>query len=307
MGAESIGRVVVAGGTGLIGQRLVGALTDQGVPVTVLTRHPEAALELGAATARGWDSLLEALDGASIVVNLCGEGIAEGRWTAKRKTLLEFSRIETTERIVEALRWARQRPAVLLNASAVGFYGARDGSPLDEGSAGGSGFLARLCQKWERAADKATGYGVRVVRLRTGVVLAPEGGALPKMALPVRLFQGAVLGSGQQGLSWIHVEDLVALILEAARNPAYEGPLNATAPWPVNNRQFTHLLGRVLHRPVLPLPSFLTRGTLRLLVGEMADEMLLAGAFVYPRKALGLGFRFRFPTAESALADLLRE
>jgi len=297
MGA--LGKVVLAGGTGLVGRRLREALASAGASVTVLTRNP-AGVPGGAA----WEDLPRVLEGADAVINLAGEGIADQRWSPARRKALVDSRVDTTRRITAALAALASPPPVLVNASATGFYGPRDGSPADEGTLGGKGFLAKVCREWEAAADTAPA-GVRVVKLRIGVVLAREGGALPKMALPVKLFQGAKLGHGQQGMSWIHMDDLVALILEAATNPAYAGPVNAVAPYPVTNESFTRAIARQLHRPVWPVPAFLTRTAVRLLVGEMADEMLLGGVFAYPRKAEGLGFTFRHPRVESALADLL--
>jgi uncharacterized protein (TIGR01777 family) len=297
-------RVVVAGGTGLVGRRLVKALVEEGVQVTVLSRAPERAELHQGATARSWSDLAQVLEGADAVINLCGEGIADRRWSPARKKALLESRLEPTNRLVAALG-AAGAPKVLVNASAVGIYGSLDGRPVDETQAPGSGFLPRLCTRWEAAADAALPLGVRVVKLRIGIVLAGEGGALPKMALPVRLFQGTRLGHGQQGFSWIHIDDLVGLFIEAARNPAYTGAVNGTAPRPMTNETFTRALARQLRRPLLPVPAWLTRTAVKLLVGEMAEPLLLQGAFVYPRKAERLGFVFRFEDADSALLDLL--
>lgn len=293
-------RVVLAGGTGLVGRHLVEALVREGVQVTVLSRRPETAPH-GAS----WDDLPRVLEGADAVVNLAGEGIAEKRWTASRKAAILRSRVEATTRLVAAMGALATPPPALVNASAVGFYGPMDGRPVDEGRGAGKGFLAKACRQWEAAADAALPLGIRVVKLRMGVVLARDGGALPRMAFPVRMFQGAKLGHGQQGLSWIHVDDLVRLIREAAGNPAFEGAVNATSPRPVTNETFTRALARRLHRPMLPVPGFATRAALGILFGEMGREMLLEGAFVYPRKALDLGFAFRFERLEEALADLL--
>ena len=305
MVSGTLKRVVVAGGTGLVGRHLVQALLQDGVLVTVLTRTPASAILPAGATARGWDELPKALEGADAVFNLCGEGIADGRWSAARKRALLDSRLEPTGRLVAALGALDPRPPVLVNASAIGIYGPMDGRPLDETQAPGSTFLAKLCRQWEAAADEAQRHGVRVVKLRTGIVLARDGGALPKMALPVKLFAGSKLGDGQQGFSWIHVDDLVRLFVEAARNPAYAGAVNATAPRPTTNETFTRALARRLHRPLLPVPAVLTRFALKVLVGAMAEALLLQGAFVYPAKPLGLGFTFNFERAEEALADLL--
>jgi hypothetical protein len=305
MAGGNLQHVVVAGGSGLVGRHLVAVLVAAGTRVTVLSRSPGTALPSGA-EARGWDALPGVLEGADAVINLCGEGIAGGRWTAARKKLLVASRVEPTGRLVRALGAVAARPPVLVNASAVGIYGALDGRPVDEGHSPGKGFLAQVCRQWEAAADGAPADGMRVVKLRLGVVLARDGGALPKMAFPVRLFQGTKLGHGQQGLSWIHVDDLVALIIEAAVNPAYQGPVNAVSPGPVSNETFTRALARRMKRPLLPVPAWVTRAALRLLLGEMGEAMLLEGAFVYPKQAERLGFVFRFPRVEEALADLVR-
>lgn len=296
---SALGKVVLAGGTGLVGRRLREALASAGVSVTVLTRNP-AGVPGGAA----WEDLPRVLEGADAVINLAGEGIADRRWSPARRKALVDSRVDTTRRITAALAAMAAPPPVLVNASATGFYGPRDGSPVSESTPAGRGFLAQVCQAWEAAADTAPA-GVRVVKLRIGVVLAREGGALPKMALPVKLFQGAKLGHGQQGMSWIHIDDLVALILEAASNPAFAGAINAVAPCPLTNESFTRAIARQLGRPVWPVPAFLTRAAVKLLVGEMAEEMLLGGSFVYPRRAEDLGFTFRFPRVGQALADLL--
>jgi hypothetical protein len=297
--------MVVAGGTGLVGRALVPALLAQGSKVAILTRNPHAIEVPAGATAHGWDDLPNLLEGADAVINLAGEGIADQRWSAARKAAILDSRILATSRLVGAMRQCSRPPAALVNASAIGFYIAKDSVPVDEGAAPGAGFLSEVCQAWEAEAMAAAALGVRVARLRIGVVLAREGGALPKMALPVRCFAGCKLGSGKQGLSWIHLDDLVAMFCEAARNPAWAGAFNGTAPEPLSNEAFTRLIAQRLHRPLLPVPSFLTTLATQLLLGEMAEALLLQGAFVQPAHALALGFRFRFPTAQVALEDLL--
>ncbi|MDR3685321.1 MAG: DUF1731 domain-containing protein, partial [Geothrix sp.] len=205
----------------------------------------------------------------------------------------------------ESFRACAHRPAVLVNASAIGYYGPGDDTPVSELNPAGQGFLAEVCRTWEAAALPARDLGVRVVLPRLGVVLARDGGALPKMARPVRLGLGSRLGHGRQGLSWIHLHDLVALLLEGAQNPAWEGPFNAVAPEPVSQQTFVRLLARGLHRPLLPVPGWLSSASLRLLLGDMGRDLLLEGAYVYPMKAEGQGFPFRFPTPEAALEDLL--
>ena len=304
--AGPLGRVVVAGGTGLVGRALVKTLVARGAEVTVLTRRPGSAVLPPGAKALGWEHPAKALEGAGAVFNLAGEGIADRRWTASRKRALLQSRVGPTEELVAALAACTRRPPVLVNASAIGYYGARpDDTPVSEASPAGAGFLPELCQAWEAAALPAAELGVRVVWPRIGVVLAEQGGALPKMARPVRLYAGACLGQGRQGLSWIHLRDLVNLLVETAMNPAWEGPVNATAPEPVSHAVFMALLAKRLHRPLLPIPGILTHAALALTLGELGRELLLHGAFVYPGKAEALDFPFRFPTPEAALEDLL--
>ena len=302
--ATTLKRAVIAGGTGLIGHRLVAALLRKGVQVTVLTRDPAGAHVPEGAAFRGYDALASALEGADAVFNLAGASIAGKRWTEAYRRELVSSRVDMTRRIVEALGACAVRPGVLVNASAIGWYGPHGREPLDEGAPQGSTFLAELCAAWEAAADGAAAHGTRVVKLRTGVVLAREGGALPKMAFPVKIFQGAKLGRGDQGFSWIHIDDLVAMYLQAAEDARWSGAINATAPRPLSNEAFTRLLGKRLHRPILPVPGFVTAAALKLLVGGMSVE-LLEGAYILPRRAEELGFAFRYPAAQDAVEELL--
>jgi uncharacterized protein (TIGR01777 family) len=297
-------RVLVAGATGLIGSRLLKYLIEEGLEVRALSRSPEAFRPSTGVDVFSWKDLTAALAGVDAVINLAGEGLGNHRWTRARKQKLRTSRVESTSRIVAAMREAPLRPTLFINASAIGFYGNQSAGTVDETGASGTGFLAELCQEWEAAA--AGLQGVRIVRLRLGVVLAREGGALPRMCLPLRCFAGCRLGDGSQGLSWIHIEDLVALIGAVMRNPGYEGAINATSPGPVSSGAFTGELARRLHRPLWPLPAWMTSTALRLFLGEMAQEMLLQGSFVLPRRALELGYVFRFPDLEAALSDLLR-
>lgn len=305
MTSTGLKRVVVAGGTGLVGRPLVQALVDQGAEVTVLSRNPSGVHLPSGATARTWEDLPSLLTGTDAVINLAGEGIAEGRWSRTRKAAIRDSRVQATQRLVQAMQACGQPPKALVNASAIGYYLPCDDAPLDESADSGMGFLAEVCRAWEVEALAAAPLGVRVARVRIGVVLAKEGGALPKMALPVRWFAGCKLGSGIQGLSWIHVDDLVAMLVEAAANPAWSGAFNATAPKPLSNEAFTRVLAKRLHRPLLPVPGFLTTFAVTTLLGEMAEALLLQGAFIHPARALEQGFTFRFPTAEKALEDLL--
>ncbi|HEV8268738.1 MAG TPA: TIGR01777 family oxidoreductase [Thermoanaerobaculia bacterium] len=299
-------KVVVAGGTGFIGTRLVTRLVGKGHDVVVLTRdasrsyveiHPRARILSWAEGATAWRT---ELDGAGAVVNLAGATIAT-RWTSKAKERIVKSRIRATEALFEAAEAAKARPAVLVNASGVGYYGPHGDEELTEESPAGADFLARTCVAWEDAAKKHETLGMRVVRLRTGLVLGFDGGALPRIALPFRFALGGKLGSGTQWMSWIHLDDLVDLYLLAIENGEAKGALNAAAPRPVQNIEFTKTLAKILHRP-----SFASApaGALKLLLGEMST-LLLDGQRAVPKRALELGFRFRFETLERALRDLL--
>ncbi|HQN06505.1 MAG TPA: TIGR01777 family oxidoreductase [Thermoanaerobaculia bacterium] len=293
-------RVVVTGGTGFLGRALVGALAGRGAEAVVVTRDPSRAGFPPGARGIGWDGLATALDGADAVVNLAGETIAQ-RWTTAAKSRIVGSRAQAAERVGAALRAAKSPPAVLVNASAVGFYGSRGDEELTEESPSGSGFLAETTLAWERAAREAVPDDVRLVLLRTGVVLDAAEGALARMLLPFRLGLGGPLGSGRQWMPWIHRDDLVALLLAALDDARYEGPVNGTAPGPVPMRVFAAALGRVLRRPAFaPAPAFAIRAAM----GEMA-ALVLDGQRALPAKALALGFRFRFPDLEQALRDLL--
>ncbi len=296
-------RVVVAGGTGFIGRRLVERLAGSGHEVAVLTRRAGAATLLSSARLVPWSegtAWENALDGADGIVNLAGESVAQ-RWTAAVKRRILESRLEAVAKLSAAVGRAPGRPRVLVNASAVGYYGARGDEELTEDSPPGGDFLARTCVAWEEAARAISARGPRVVRLRIGTVLAADGGALAKMLPPFRAFAGGPLGSGAQWMSWIHREDLVDLVLFALANPGAEGILNAAAPAPVRNRDFARALGKALGRPaLLPAPA----PVLRSLLGEMAT-LVLDGQRVVPRRAAELGFRFRFPELPEALRDIL--
>lgn len=292
--------VVVTGGTGFLGRALVATLRAKGREAIVVTRDPSRAALPEGARAVSWSDLPDAVDGADAVVNLAGETIAQ-RWTDAAKARIVASRAEAAAKVGAALRVARRKPAVLVNASAVGFYGNRGDEALDESSPAGAGFLAETTLAWEEAARRAAPDGVRLVLPRIGVVLGEEGGALAKMLLPFRLGVGGPLGSGAQWMPWIHRDDLVSLLLAALDDPRYEGPAVAAAPCPVTMKEFAATLGKVLRRPAFaPAPAFAIRAAM----GEMA-ALVLDGQRVLPAKALALGFRFRFERLEPALADLL--
>ncbi len=304
MGPEVLHHVVVAGGSGLVGTPLVETLLAQGTKVSVLSRNPSGLSVPAGVSARSYEELPGVLEGTDAVINLAGASIAGKRWNETYKRELVESRVGTTSRLVKAMAACAAGPKVLVNASAIGFYGPRDGRAISEQDPEGKSFLAVLCAAWEKAADEAQKSGIRVVKVRSGVVLSRTGGALAKMVFPMKFFQGAKLGNGQQGFSWIHIDDIVGLYIEAARNNGWSGPINGTAPRPLTNETFTQLLGARMHRPVMPIPAFLTEMGVKLLLGEMASEVL-EGAFVYPRQALKWGFPFKFEKAEDALADLL--
>lgn len=296
-------KIVVAGGTGFLGEPLVRRLVARGDDVTVLTRNPQKV-----ETGRGvqWDGKTqgpwsEDVAKADVVINLAGENISEGRWTEERKRRLIDSRLHATNAIVEALKRAPSSTRTLINASAVGIYGDRGDELLDESAPRGSGFLADLVDQWENAARAAESLA-RLVIVRFGVVLAPDGGALKKLLLPFKLGVGGPIGSGKQWMSWVDREDALRLVEWAIANPNARGVYNATAPEPLRNREFSRVLAHALHRPaIIPTPPF----ALRLLFGEMADEALLAGQRAVPRRALDDGFSFQRPTLTDSLASQL--
>jgi len=299
-------KIIGAGLNGLIGRELKGRLLQR--HELVLLRHQVPGAILPQTTMRQlvWDpphlgEWAAELEKADAVINLAGEPVAGKRWTLKQKILLETSRTQTTRTLVEAISRCKIKPKVFLNASAIGYYGPRDGAALDENADPGSGFLAEMCERWELEAARAESFGVRTVRLRTGIVLAKNAGALGKMAPPFNLFIGGPLGSGAQVMSWIHLEDEVNAILKALEDPAIRGPVNLTAPEPVTMNEFAKTLGRVLNKPsFFRVPPM----ALKLLLGEMS-EMLLTGQYVYPAKLLEAGFKFKYPSLEPALKDLL--
>lgn len=286
-------RVLVTGGTGLVGRPACAALRAAGHDVTVVSREPGRV----PARAIGWDALGAAMPETDAIVNLAGDSIAGGRWTDARKAEIRRSRIEGTRALVQAIAASESRPKVLVSASAVGYYGDRGDEPLDETAAPGTDFLARVCVAWEAEARRAEELGLRVARLRLGVVLAPDGGAIASMLLPFRAGLGGPLGSGKQWMSWVHRDDVVGLITEAVASETYAGAVNVTAPNPVTNKDFTRALAHAVHRPgFLPVPGV----GLRLLLGEMAS-MLLRGQRVLPTVAQRAGYAWHQPELPAAL------
>jgi len=297
-------KILITGSTGLIGRHLSAALRDRGDEVVGLTRSESVAGQ----TTRQWNPSASSLDpavvsGFDVVVHLAGENIGEGRWTTAKKDRICQSRLKSTRILSEALARAEGPPQLLISASAVGYYGDRGEELLTEKSAPGSGFLAELAVEWENAAGAAREGGITVIHPRTGPVLTTHGGALAKMLPPFRLGLGGVAGSGEQYMSWIALDDAVASLCHLVdRGRDLAGPVNVVAPTPVTNREFTHALGRVIRRPTaIPLPAVAAR----LMLGEMADELLLAGQRVSAERLQASGFRFRFPQLESALRHVI--
>ena len=296
-------KIIVAGGSGFIGEPLVRRLIAKGHDVAVLSRDPAKVnagrgVQWDAKSQGAWSSEVATAD---VVINLAGENIGEGRWSDERKRRMIDSRVNATNALVEALRTDPARQRTLINASAVGIYGDRGDETLDESSDPGRGFLTEIVTKWETAARAAEPLA-RLVILRFGVVLAGDGGAVGKMLLPFKLGAGGPIGSGKQWMSWIDRDDALRIIEWAIENPATRGTYNATAPTPARNRDFARALGRALHRPaLLPTPAL----ALRLAFGEMADEVLLAGQRVLPARAQREGFTWEFADLEKSLAHQL--
>jgi uncharacterized protein (TIGR01777 family) len=300
-------KITLTGASGLIGTRLVRALRERGDELTVLSRDPGRSAPPGV-RAVAWDPLagpapVDALAGADAVVHLAGENVAQ-RWTPDARRAILASRETGTRNLVAGLRAAQAAgpaPRALVSASAVGYYGPRGDERLDESAPAGADFLAGVCVAWEREASAAAELGLRVVCVRTGVVLDAGGGALAKMLLPFRLGIGGPVAGGEQYMPWIAAQDLVALYLAALDDERWSGPVNAAAPDPVTNRDFSKALGRALHRPAIaPIPGF----AIRLLYGEMA-EIVTEGQRAVPARALDLGFAFAYADLDAALADAL--
>jgi uncharacterized protein (TIGR01777 family) len=306
-------KVVISGGTGFLGNPLAWTWAEEGHDVRILTRSlaaGQAQHESGTGkpgiTRVGWapdgtpGALARELDEASLVVNLAGESIAEGRWTAARKQALRDTRLNATRSIVNAFAETPHPPATFISGSAVGYYGDRGSEALTEDSVPGADFLAQLCVDWEAEAMRAAGKMRRIVLIRTGLVLEKTGGVLGKMILPFRLFAGGPLGSGRQYMPWIHRHDWVEMVRWIADTPSLCGPVNATAPHPVTNSEFAHALGRALHRPsFVPAPRF----AMTMVLGEMADAVL-AGQRAIPARAQAEGYHFRYPEIDIAFRGI---
>ncbi|MEH1870904.1 thylakoid membrane protein ThyD [Nostoc sp.] len=304
-------KVAITGATGFVGNRLIQRLHAKGHQIVVLTRNTTFAQKVFPSeafpnveivaytpnTSGSWQSIIASCDG---VVNLAGEPIAEGRWTSERKQEILNSRKLGTQKIVEAITNANPKPSVLINASAIGYYGTSETTTFDETSTSGNDFLAQVCQAWEAEAKKVQDAGVRLVILRFGIVLG-NGGALGKMIPPFKLFAGGPIGSGRQWFSWIHLDDLVNLILEALTKPEIEGVYNGTAPNPVRMADLSQTLGQVMNRPSwLPVPGF----AIEALLGDGAI-VVLEGQQVIPKRTVETGFEYKYPNLQSALRQIL--
>ena len=312
-------KIVIAGGTGFLGSPLAEVYAEEGHDVRVLTRRlpvGEARHESGTGmpgvTSVGWKpdgredaaasaTLTALVDDADGLINLAGESIGDKRWTAQRKAELRDSRIHPTRALISAIGAAPKPPRVLVSASGVGYYGASGDEPKTEDSPAGRDFLARMSEDWEAEARRAAGAGTRVVLLRTGMVIERSGGALAKMMPAFRFFAGGRMGSGRQYVSWIHRLDYLEMVRWIIGTPAVEGPVNATAPHPVTNREFARALGHGLRRPsIVPAPSF----ALKILLGEMADSLVLTGQRVIPARAQAHGYHFRYPEIDIAMRGI---
>jgi uncharacterized protein (TIGR01777 family) len=300
-------KVIVTGATGLVGRALVRSLLADGHEVTRLVRGDAQGFRAPGTTAVHWEpdgGVIDAkeLEGHDAAIHLAGEPIADGRWDEEKKQRIRESRVKGTRLLAEALAGLSEKPRTLVSASAIGFYGNRGAEVLREESASGEDFLSEVCREWEKATLAASQAGIRVAHIRIGVVLSAEGGALEKMLKPFKLGLGGRVGSGQQYMSWITLDDLIGVIKRALTDESLRGPINAVAPNPVTNEEFTKALGRVLGRPTfMTVPAFAAR----LAFGEMADALLLSGARVEPARLREAGFEFKQPEIEGALRQVL--
>ena len=302
-------KIIVTGGTGLIGSALINALLQEKHEIVVPSRAPERVKSIPASvTVVKWDGKTAAdwgqhVDGADAIVNLAGESIAPMPWIGDRKEKIRASRVNASHAIVDAVNQAKNKPRVVVQSSAIGFYGIHGDETLNENAPAGKDFLASVCVDWENSTQAVEAQGVRRVVYRTGLVLDAKGGVLPLIALPFQFFVGGKLGSGKQWMSWIHMADEIAAIQMLIKNENARGVFNLTAPNPVRNQDFSQALGKAMGRPsAIPVPGF----AMKIPFGEMADLMLLNGQRIVPEHLQQLGFQFRFPTLEQAFQDLYR-
>ncbi len=293
-------KILISGASGMVAGHLIPILESKGHSIWKLVRGKSAGEnEIVWSSKEGFSGDEAAkLEGFDAVIHLAGDNVASENWSAEKKKKIRASRIDGTRFLIDELAECDSKPATVISASAIGYYGNREDEVLTEESEVGKGFFPEICSEWESEAFRAREFGARVVMPRIGIVLSPDGGALEKMLTPFKLGVGGVIGSGMQWMSWIAIEDLVGLIVFALENESVEGPINATAPNPVTNETFTKTLGRVLHRPTLiPVPEF----AIKLLFGEMGETLLLQGNRVLPKKAELAGYEFQFPELEPAI------
>ncbi len=299
-------KIILAGGSGFIGGALLNRLLKLGHQVTLLTRNPSKVklhpfLTLQKWDGRNSDDWFACLENSDAVINLSGESIVARRWTRNQKEKIIRSRVESTQVIIQAIQQVKVKPKVLVNASAVGYYGNVPTGIVTEQSFRGSGFLSDTCVEWESTAQKVQDCGVRLVSIRIGVVLGKDGGALSKMLLPFKLFIGGPVGSGRQGFPWVHRDDVMGVILLALQNSQVSGPINVVGPELVNLKEFCTVLGQVIHRPSwMRIPAFV----LKFLLGEMSS-LLLDGQHIVPEKLQKLGYQFKYATVSDALKEIL--
>jgi uncharacterized protein len=301
-------RIVISGGSGFIGKKLVERLANGNNDLTLLSRNPDniagslPRIRIAYWDAKRTDTLVEFIRDADAIINLAGEPVAGGRWTAGRKHAIRSSRLDSTKAIIAGIEASGRKPLLLINASAVGFYGNVPHGEVTESSPKGGGFLADLCSDWENEALRGEKSGVRVVLLRTGIVLDKNGGALKKFLLPFHLFAGGIIGSGEQWMPWIHINDMISAVIYIIENSAVSGPVNLSAPEPVQMKDFCRTLGEIMRRPSL---MHIPAGILKMTLGEMAVPLILEGQKVVPEKLLSAGYKFRFPGLEGALRNIL--
>jgi uncharacterized protein (TIGR01777 family) len=299
-------KILITGATGLIGRAICRRLADDAHQVVVLSRRPESAEVVEGAQVFRWEPLLgptegEVWEGVDAVIHLAGEPVAASRWTDEQKRRIRDSRVMGTRHLLEGIKAVTDRPKILVSGSAVGFYGNRGDEHLDERSAPGQGFLPEVCQQWENETLRGQEMGLRVVLVRTGVVLSTNGGALEKMLLPFKLGLGGRMGDGGQWFPWIHIDDIAGIFCHALFSAELSGPINGVAPGIVRNGEFTDELAAALRRPaIFPVPKF----ALKIVMGEMA-EVVLHSQRVTPRVALDSGYRFHFQMLRPALRSLL--